>query len=273
MSDLLSFYYNIFINNEELDATVKAFIDEITIEDNADGSDLLTIVLNDPSFIFIEDDIFLEEMPIRFEGGWVGKPPIKFSGYISIIDIDFPDDGTPVLSISCMDKTYLMNKSEKKRTWSKMKVSDVVTAIFKEYGLKAEVDATSKVEETISQSNVSDINFIIDLADKEADEYLVYVEGDTGYFKKKKMLDAPQKTLSYRCGGLDIMSFKPSINKASKKEEVTTSNVDDKTKGVETAKVDNNTNREVQGSTVKSSSSNKPTKNMQYMGNGVWKES
>lgn len=224
--------YSITINGKKLDDTRMSNILDITLEDSATGSDLLQISICDPDLTFIEDNILLETATINFEATYTNTKgqasKVKFDGYISLILIDFPSDGIPTIDICCMDKTYLMDVKPKKRTWSNMKRSDVASKIFKEYGLKTQIDSTSEKLETISQSNKTDIAFLIELAKAEKkDEYLVYVEGDTGYFVKKPKSLKSQATLTYKEAPYDITSFRPTISK--RQEETDDSDVNSST--------------------------------------------
>lgn len=251
MAKIKSAYYSISIGGKKLDNEKLSLVQEIVYEDSSTGSDLLTITIKDPDFIFIADNVFLEEKTVSFKGGWEGDLGASFDGYISVIDIDFPQDGSPVLTLHCMDNSHIMNRKKNKKTWKNKKVSDVATEVFKKHGLKTVVDDTGKVEEDITQSDSTDIQFLIDLANREIKPYLVYVEGKTGYFIKKPKLGKEQATISYRTGGMEIINFTPRINKQVKQIDVEKSDINDKTKAVDTAKVTDATPRDLQGDAVK----------------------
>ena len=216
-----SYSYKIYINKKLLDAERMKNILDVTLTDNSTGSDLLQITMCDPDLYFISDSIITEKSPITFELTYTSSKgsnsSLRFEGYISIIDIDFAQDGVPTLLISCMDNTYLMDATTKKRTWENLKHSDVVKKIYTEYGFKTQVDATSKTLESISQSNETDIAFISKIADSEG--YLAYVEGTTGYFVKKPTNPPSQATLQYKQAPYDILGFSPRITKKEKTGE------------------------------------------------------
>ena len=160
MSNVLSCYWNVYINGKELSKSRKECVDSIDIQELCDGSDTCTLVVHDPNFYFIEDNIFIEEATISVFLGWHGDTHrSSFSGYISAVDISFPENGYPMLSIFCLDKSHLMNRKKKKRSWDNVSNADVVKKIAQEYGFKCVVEKgyTFKVEETISQSNTTDI--------------------------------------------------------------------------------------------------------------------
>lgn len=270
MSTLLMPYYQLFIGGKELDDFRYSMIQSITFEDNASGSDLLSITITDPDFIFINDDIFLEDKKVKFIGGYSNDNRVMFEGYISVIDMDFPEIGSPSLVINCMDNTHLMNRVKKKKTWSNVTRGAVAKEIFQEYGFKAVIEDSGAKVETLNQSNETDINFLIKLAGEEVEPYLLYLEGNTGYFVKKKILDTQQATLDYRDGQMNIISFSPTINKETKQIEVRSSDVNLKDKAVDKAQANNNSDRNVSGKDVTSTDRNNGKPSWQYGGSGKW---
>lgn len=270
MSSLLMPYYQIYIGGQELDDFRYSMIDNVVFEDNASGSDLLTITITDPDFIFINDNIFVEEKKVKFIGGFQNNNRVMFEGYISVIDIDFPEIGSPTLTINCMDNTHLMNRVKKKKTWNNTTRAKIAREIFQEYGFKAVIEDSGTVVDSINQSNETDINFLNKLADEEVEPFLVYVEGNTGYFVKKKILEKQQAILDYRDGQMNIISFSPTINKETKQVEVRSSDVNLKDKAVDKAQANNNSARNVSGSATTSTDRNNGQSSWQYGGSGKW---
>lgn len=270
MSNVLSCYWKVCINGKELDKNRRECIKSIDIEELCDGSDTCTIVVNDPDFYFIEDNIFIEEATISVELGWHGDTHrVTFAGYISAIDIDFPDSGFPVLSIYCLDKTHVMNRKKNKRSWDNVTNADVVKKIAQEYGFKCVIEQgyTFKKEDTISQSDVTDIEFCESLAGKEREPFMCKLVGDTLYYVKKGVLKEPTATLYYKKFPYDVVSFSPKINKETKQQEVSSADINTNDKTIDSATAnDDNTPRDTQGDPVKSSSG------LQYFNNktGKW---
>lgn len=256
MSKVLSCYWKVHINGKELDQSRVNCIDGIDIEELCDGSDTCTIRVNDPNFVFINDNIFVNEATVSVELGWHGDSHrIKFDGYISAIDIDFPESGCPMLSIFCLDESHVMNRKKKKRSWDNITRPQVVEKIAKEYGFKfiAESGYSFKKEDTISQSDVTDIEFIENLAGEEREPFMCKLVGDTIYYVKKGLLKEPTSTLYYKKFPYDVVSFSPRINKETIKEEVTSSDINTSNKSVENGTAsDSDTPRDIQGDSVKS---------------------
>lgn len=263
-------YYAIYINGVEIDEYRMCMLESITFEDNATGSDLLTLSFYDPDLKLLSDNIFVPNCNVSFIGGWLKGDVVKFEGFISVIDIDFPESGTPSITLNCMDNTHIMNVEKKKRTWENTKVSTVVEQIFREYGFKSVVHDTGEIEENISQSD-TDIKFITQLANDQYENFIVYVEGTTGYFVKKPTLGTPQATLEYREGNGDLISFSPRINKQVKQMKVTSSEVNTKDNAVDKATTNDTVSRPTSGDTVKpNNTTNSNSGGSWVYQNGTW---
>lgn len=254
MSKVLSCYWNISINGVELNSKRKKCINSIDIEELCDGSDVCTLSIHDPDYAFIEDDIFIEEATITVKIGWHGETHrVTFTGYISAIDINFPESGYPMMSISCLDKSHLMNRKKKNRSWDNITRADVVKKIAQEYGFKCVTESgySFKVQETVSQSDSTDIEFCEKLAGEERDPFMCKLVGDTLYYVKKGILKKSVATLKYRETPYDVVSFSPQINKETLKEEVESADINTNDKTVDSATANNNnTDRETQGDPV-----------------------
>lgn len=251
--------YAISINGKKLDSSRMECIESISIDEQCDGSDTLTFAVNDPDFLFIADNIFIEEATVYAEIWWLGETyKVKFEGFISAIDIDFPESGFPTLNIFCLDNSHLMNRKKKKRSWDNVTSAQVVQIIAKEYGYSAKIESgyTFKKEDTITQSDSTDIAFLESLAGNERDLFMCKLIGNTIHYVKKGLLQTPSATVKYREHPQSVISFSPKINKETRQEEIEVADVNTNTKKVDKAvATTNNTAREVQGEPVKTTSS------------------
>ena len=266
MSDVLSCYYNIHIHGSPLSKDRKECIQSVSIEELDDGSDTCTIVVNDPEFKYIEDSIFIEEATVYVEFGWWGETHRDtFFGYISAVDIVFPEEGYPQLSLFCLDNSHIMNRKKKTRSWDNVTRADVVKKIAAEYGFKCVVQSgySSTKEDSISQSGVTDIEFCENLAGEERDLFKCKLVGNTLYYVKKGLLSSPKKTVYYKKGDFDVISFSPKINKETRQESIEKADINTNTKSTDSAVAsDSTTAREVQGESVQTSS--KPSVGYKY---------
>lgn len=241
-------YYKIYINGKEIDEYRYSMLGTLEIEDNASGSDSLSMSFSDPELRILSDNIFKKDAKVKVQYGWYQGSLRTFEGYISVIEADFPENGVPSIQINCMDNSYNMNKEKRKRTWTNQRASDIAKTIFKEYGMTYTVDTTPTVLESESQSD-TDIQFLLSLADAQVDRYIVYVEGKHGYFVKKNVIATPSHTFSYRQDDGNLLSFSPVINKYTKQASVTCSEVNQDNNTVVTTTSNNSNPRPTTGET------------------------
>lgn len=274
-SNVSSVFWQLWINNVEITGRSRSCINSIEFDDLCDGSDTCTLNITDPDFIFIEDNIFIEEAKVLARFGFNEDIDRReFSGYISAIDISFPEDGSPTLTITCLDNSHLMNREKKNRSWDNVTRADVVRKIAAEYGYYPEIESeyTFSVQDTISQSDQTDIEFLENLATQEREPFMCKVVGTNIVYKKKGLLQTPVADIGYKTYPNNVKSFTPQINKETRQEEVTSANVGTDTKAYESYTAnDGNVSRDVQGESVKTTSSaalndtsNKDTANMVY---------
>lgn len=231
--------YDVWISGTKLGMDKKLCITSIEIKESVEGSDSATIQISDPEFLYIEDNIFIEENSIRIKMGWDSSTyRAEFNGYISAIDINFDSDGIPKLTVTCMDNTHKMNRKKKSKTFKNCTSADVVKTIVKGYGFSCKVDSSYKFkkQETITQSNQTDIDFITKLAGDEVHPFTARLVGNTFYYVKMGKLEDPKITLTYRKYPHDIISFSPKINKESKQTEVSGASMNTSNKKISSAK-------------------------------------
>lgn len=243
-SSYTSIYYDITIDGKPLNPFVSTLVEEIVYEDTSTGSDLVSITIHDPDYAIIGDKSIVRSTPCKVVGGFLHDYRTWVNGYISAVDIDFPAEGTPVLTVHVMDKSYIMNRVERKKVYKNVTYKDVASKIAKTYGLAFEGDTSgqgSKKHETITQSYETDIQFLIGLASEIG--YLVYVDSGKNklYFKDKEKYIANKAwaTIWYRKPPFDIISFRPRIIQADQLEEIEENDIDNKSKEETKAKSTN----------------------------------
>lgn len=233
--DLLAIVYDVWISGTKLEMGKKSCINSIDIKETVVGSDVATLQITDPEFLFIEDNIFLEDNTIKIRLGWDNTTyRVEFDGYISAIDINFDTDGCPKLTVTCMDNTHIMNRSKKNNTFKNCTSASVVKKIAQSYGFTCVIDSnyTFKVQETITQSDQTDIDFITKLAGDEVYPFTARLVGNTFYYVKKGKLQTPVMDLTYKRYPHEIISFSPKINKETKKVEIDSASVNTSNKSV-----------------------------------------
>lgn len=250
--------WSVSINGVTLDLQRKRSITSIRIDTQCDGSDTATIDITDKDLVYINDNIFIEDATISVSMMFVGTTDkITFNGYVSAIDINFPEDGMPVLSLTCLDGTHVMNRTKKKRSWNNVTRMQVAQKIAAEYGFKFEGETSYNgvVEDTISQSDQTDIEFLEDLASQEDELYSCKLRGDTLYYKKKNMTAEAVMAIHYKKYPYEVRSFSPRINKETMQDSTTVADVATDTKKTDTATSTGSSKSNIQGTKVSGGSS------------------
>lgn len=260
---ILTMTYDIWIGGTKLNSEKKQCINTIEIKETVEESDSATIKIYDPEFLFIDDNIFIEDNTVKISMGWSDTTyRVEFNGYISAIDIVFDTTGIPYLTIVCMDKTHKMNRKKKTKTWSNTTSASIVQSIVKSYGFKYKGESNYKFtkKDSISQSNQTDIDFITKLASDEVHPFTARLVGDTFYFVKMGNLTTPKMELTYRKYPHDIISFNPKINKESKQVETSSSSVSASNKSTSNTKSTSSSSSGNKSNTSnKGTTSNKPS--------------
>lgn len=236
---VLAIVYDIWISGVKLGISKKACINSVEIKETVRGSDVATIKITDPEFLYIEDDIFLEDNTIKIRLGWDNTTyRVEFQGYISAIDIDFDSSGCPKLTITCMDNTHIMNREKKDETFSNCTSAEVVKKKVQSYGYSCVIESDYEFtrQETITQSKQTDIDFITKLAEDEVHPFTARLIGNTFYYVKMGKLETPKMSLTYKKYPHEVVSFSPKINKEYKQVAINGASVNTSDKSVSSSK-------------------------------------
>jgi len=217
--DFYAPFYLITVDGAKIADTIA--IDQLRVETSIDGTaDSFSLRIADAYDITKNDFQYLSTFSlgkaIDISLGYVDKFTPVFSGHITSVVVDFPEDGAPGLIIRGMDISYLMMKGTKSRSWNKKKYSDIVEEIAKTYGFKTNVDATTTVFESLSQSQINDYHYIQNLANLV--NYDFFIVGKNLYFRKPLTAMTPVVTLEM---GKTIRSLMIDMNLAEQITGVT----------------------------------------------------
>lgn len=220
--------YKIYVKGKLLSSTRLRCVESVEIKETVEGADTCSIKISDPNFLFIDDNIFKEKNSLKVVMGISSCSVTQtFEGYISAVDVEFPESGIPSLTITGMDKTHLMNRKKKSRTFTKKTRAQIVAKIAKSYGFKCVVEKNYKFKtvSSISQSSQTDADFLQKLAGDELYPFTCRLVGNTIYYVKKGKLGTPVMTLHYLDYPHEIQSFSPKVNTETRQEETQTKTV------------------------------------------------
>ncbi|MDD3270456.1 MAG: contractile injection system protein, VgrG/Pvc8 family, partial [Syntrophomonadaceae bacterium] len=120
---------------------------------------------------------------VQVDLGYVDDLTTAFQGYITSIKIEVAEEPQEArVVISGLDKSLVLMKTVKSRSFLKKKYSDIASTIAGETGLSAVVDATDQTYDYIEQPGISDYQLLSSLAEKSGREF--FVSAGKLYFRK-----------------------------------------------------------------------------------------
>ena len=136
--------------------------------------------------------------------------PRIVSGMITEMTTNFPESGSPELSIAGYDHSFPLTSGKSSRTWSKSRDSDAANEIARFHNLAAKIEDTHEKHTQIEQNNESDLEFLKKLADRNHFELFVDEQRTLHFHKPSDKSDAVVRL----AWGEGLLSFKPEANLA-----------------------------------------------------------
>ena len=133
-----------------------------------------------------------------------------FRGVITEITTDFPEGGSPELTISGYDDGFPLTIGKNLRAWSKARDSDAASEIASFHNLNSEIARSDEQHAQIEQSQESDWAFLKKLADRN--HFELYVD-ETGTLHFHPPNDTANSVVDLVYGE-GLLSFKPEANLA-----------------------------------------------------------
>lgn len=156
----------------------------------------------------LETVTFGAEVEVYMGYGDIKSAPIAVSGVITEITTNFPEGGSPELSIAGFDHGFPLTTGKHSRTLSDARDSDFAHKIASLNNLKATIETTKGQPKKIVQNQESDWEFLKKLADRNYFELYVDERKTLHFAKPNDDVDAAVR-LVY---GEGLLSFKPEAN-------------------------------------------------------------
>lgn len=153
------------------------------------------------------DTYFVLGKYVEVKFGYVDKFVTVFYGVIHKVDLKYPSDGNPTITVAAADLSFLMQKGSTFVQLKNKKFSDVAKDIGGQYGLSVEADDTKITHLQIPRFGKDDFTFLRELAQQI--HYEFFVVGKKMYFRKKVYSQAPVVTLMF---GKHLRSFSTSMD-------------------------------------------------------------
>lgn len=175
-------------------------ISDITVDTSVEKADSFSFTVDNAfdvtkrTFNWL-DDYFSVGKFLKINTGYVDKLITVFDGIVTSVKFDFSTEGSPRIIVSGMDRTFLLMKGIKSRSFDTKKHSDVVQTIIQEHGLSTgDLEDTGVQYKITEQSRVTDYQFITWMA--RENNYEFFVVGKKVYFRKYKS-STPVITLEF----------------------------------------------------------------------------
>jgi hypothetical protein len=185
----------------------------------------------------MDDPSIIRGSRIKIEGGWKDRKgnadtEVWLAGYISLIDAAFPETGSPMLTINCMDESFLLDRDDDEGNYQKISFKTLVSTLLRKKKYKGMFSigegnyATSKVYDEISQTRESDLKLILRMAEEEGlgikirDGKIYWWKADAKY-----PVHSTYKELHWREAPFDLKSFSCRLALADKKPIIKTDKI------------------------------------------------
>jgi len=146
-------------------------------------------------------------------------------GVITAIEPHFYEEGAPTLLVRGYDRSYLLHRGTKTKTYQNTTDSDVVKTIAQAAGLSAKVKSLPTTHEHIMRNDMTDYDFLTFLARRNG--LVIRVDDRKLIFDEPTALGADPVTLEY---GIDLVEFRPVASVAGQVNEVDVGGWDPKSK-------------------------------------------
>ncbi len=210
------------IEGQSLSKDITQEIEAFSFTDNEEEMDELELCVSNRNLQFVDDPLFQEGNEIAARFGYVGNLSPRKKAVIKDIDYDFPHRGAPTIRIKAFDKGFKLAGKQNQKVWQKpapgIAYSDIAEEIASANGLRPVVTPTRDRHLRVAQSNISDAQFLQELAPKARAKdgdgvtgYVFFVQDDELHFHPRNLESAPAVTLEYFTDRKGLLrSFNPS---------------------------------------------------------------
>jgi phage protein D len=163
---------------------------------------------------WVDDSRLQEANSIKIAMGYHNHLETLFSGEITGLEPDFPEKGTPTLTVRAYDRRHRLMRKRKTLSFTNLKDSDIASKLGRESGLKPEVEDSKVVLSYVLQHNQTDLDFLTSRARRI--DYEVVVEDRALYFRHRKI--EQDAALSLRLN-IELVEFHPRLTTMGQVEE------------------------------------------------------
>jgi uncharacterized protein len=172
--------FSVLLNGVEIDPKYLTRLHEIRVVDYLTLPDLCTFTVGFAPARRGSDKHPIDDHPFKIGTALEVKLGARaelakqtvFKGQIVTLEPQFMSGGAE-LTVRAFDRSHLLNRSRKVRTFQDMTASAIVTKIVQEHKLKPKVTSTKTKFPFMQQDNETDLDFVWRLANRIGFEFLV----------------------------------------------------------------------------------------------------
>lgn len=161
--------FTVTIDGQPLDNTYQSFVQEVTIEEDADfGMDVMRLIISNNHTLYTDDPLWDEGREVELWMGTSGRGMIKKADkFISLgakMVFEGSTDSSSVIVLTAVSQDMRLGRTEKRMVWKGMRDSEIVSKIAESYGWTADVEETRPIHPHVAQMGESDWKFLNRLA-------------------------------------------------------------------------------------------------------------
>lgn len=213
-------FFQVTLEGEDITRWVSA----VTVVEDDRQADNMTIAVPDPRMIYA--DALFEGSVAEIDLGYAEtrQHALMLRAIITKVELSYPENGVPSLTLKGEDKSILMGLVERKKLWKDATVTDIVRKIAAKHGfqrVEAQLNPDPMIrDKPINQDGKTDLAFLQDLAKTYQAKCFVELDErgqEVLYFIPERRIVKLRRpdtlVLGYRMGPYsNLTSFSPSFD-------------------------------------------------------------
>lgn len=212
-------FFSVTLEGED----ITSWVGSVSVTEDDRQADSVSLTIPDPRMIYA--DALFEGSSAEVDLGYAesNQHALMIRAIITKVELSYPENGVPALTLKGEDRSIEMGLVEKKRLWRDRTVTDVVNEIGGEYGfssIEAQLSPDPQIRRPINQDGKTDLAFLQELAEDYHAKCFVELNErgeEVLYFIPERRivnLRRPERlVLRYRMGpDSNLISFSPSFD-------------------------------------------------------------
>ncbi len=214
--------FAVLINGSPLPTEALAYVAGVMVDISVALPSMFTLEMTgadtqDEGVLWIDDQkLFAVGNVVEIKLGYKDDLETILEGEITALEPEFVFKRLPSLIVRGYDRRHRLQRGRKTRTFVQQKDSDMAAQVAGEAGLNAQAEDSGTVHDYILQANQTDLEFLLDRADRI--QYEVVVEEKTLFFRP---VDNAQSEILTLTMDDDLLEFYPRLSTAGQVSEVT----------------------------------------------------